>query len=255
MAILRAAADREDATEKHVVTPGPIVPAREVLAVVLLKEAKAADALRGFETVLTKEPNRYRAFAGAMQAAERAGDAKKAAFFAERVVEQTSAADSPRPGDRAGPQGARPVDRRSAVERWAGPGSSRGAAGDRARLPPPAAGAVESDPLPVPKGGPRERAVTAYNAGVKLLLDKKYGDAQKKFEEALAADEQLAEAHNNLAFSLRMQSAANRDRALKHYDRALAAQAEAGPGLHVPRASSSPRWAISPAPAPTTRRC
>ncbi len=83
------------------------------------------------------------------------------------------------------------------------------------------AGAVESDPLPVPKGGPRERAVTAYNAGVKLLLDKKYGDAQRKFEEALAADEQLAEAHNNLAFSLRMQSAAHRDRALKHYDRAL----------------------------------
>ena len=88
-------------------------------------------------------------------------------------------------------------------------------------LSAPSAGAVESDPLPVPKGGPRERAVTAYNAGVKLLLDKKYGDAQKLFEEALAADEQLAEAHNNLAFSLRMQSAANRDRALKHYDRAL----------------------------------
>lgn len=86
----------------------------------------------------------------------------------------------------------------------------------------PPARAVESDPLPVPKGGSREQAVTAYNAGVKLLLDKRYGDAQRKFEEALAADEQLAEAHNNLAFSLRMQSAANRDRALKHYDRALA---------------------------------
>ena len=66
------------------------------------------------------------------------------------------------------------------------------------------AGAVENDPLPVPKGGPRESAVLAYNAGVKLLLDKKYGEARKKFEEALAADEQLAEAHNNLAFSLRM---------------------------------------------------
>jgi tetratricopeptide (TPR) repeat protein len=82
-------------------------------------------------------------------------------------------------------------------------------------------GANESDPLPVPKGGARERAVTAYNAGVKLLLDKRYADAQRKFEEALAADEKLAEAHNNLAFSLRMQSPANRERALKHYDRAL----------------------------------
>lgn len=97
VAILRAAADREDATEKHAVTPGPILPAREVLAMVLLKEAKPTDALRGFEAVLTKEPNRYRAFAGAMQAAERAGDAKKAAVFAERVLEQTSAADSPQP--------------------------------------------------------------------------------------------------------------------------------------------------------------
>jgi hypothetical protein len=97
LAILRTAADREDATEKHAVTPGPIVPAREVLAMVLLKEAKPADALRGFEMVLAKEPNRYRTFAGAMQAAERAGDAKKAAAFAQRVIEQTSAADSPRP--------------------------------------------------------------------------------------------------------------------------------------------------------------
>jgi hypothetical protein len=97
VAALRAAADREDATEKHAVTPGPILPAREVLATVLLKEGKAADALRGFEAVLTKEPNRYRALTGAMQAAERAGDSKKAASLAERVIEQTAAADSPRP--------------------------------------------------------------------------------------------------------------------------------------------------------------
>ena len=97
LAVLRAAADREDATEKHVVTPGLLVPAREVLALVLLNDAKAAEALRNYEMVLVKEPNRYRAFAGAMQAAERAGDAKKAALFAERLLEQTAAADSARP--------------------------------------------------------------------------------------------------------------------------------------------------------------
>jgi hypothetical protein len=97
LAILRATADREDATEKHVVTPGPIVPAREVLATILLKEGKPAEALRGFEAVLAKEPNRYRAFAGAMQAAERTGDAKKAASYAERLLEQTGAADSALP--------------------------------------------------------------------------------------------------------------------------------------------------------------
>jgi tetratricopeptide (TPR) repeat protein len=81
--------------------------------------------------------------------------------------------------------------------------------------------AVESDPLPTPQGGARERAVLAYNAGVKQMLEKRYPAAQQKFEEALAADEQLAEAHNNLAFSLRMQGAANFARALKHYNRAL----------------------------------
>jgi hypothetical protein len=47
--------------------------------------------------VLTKEPNRYRAFVGAMQAAEKAGDAKKTTFFAERLLKQTAAADTQRP--------------------------------------------------------------------------------------------------------------------------------------------------------------
>ncbi len=97
LAILRAAADREDATEKHVVTPGPILPAREVLAGVLLKAGKSGDALREFEVVLVKEPNRYRAVAGALQAAAMAGDKKKIAVFATRVIEQTAAAESARP--------------------------------------------------------------------------------------------------------------------------------------------------------------
>jgi Flp pilus assembly protein TadD len=56
---------------------------------------------------------------------------------------------------------------------------------------------------------------------VKLLVDKHYAAAQLKFEEALAADERLAEAHNNLAFSLRLQGARHFERALRHYDRAL----------------------------------
>jgi tetratricopeptide (TPR) repeat protein len=82
-------------------------------------------------------------------------------------------------------------------------------------------GADESDPLPVPKGTPRERAVSAYNEGVKLMLDKHYTAAQEQFEQALALDEALAEAHNNLAFSLRMQGRHNFERSLIHYNRAL----------------------------------
>jgi tetratricopeptide (TPR) repeat protein len=85
----------------------------------------------------------------------------------------------------------------------------------------PVVGAVESDPLPVPKGTPRERAVSTYNEGVTLMRDKHYATAQEQFEQALALDEALAEAHNNLAFSLRMQGTHNFERALHHYQRAL----------------------------------
>lgn len=87
-----------------------------------------------------------------------------------------------------------------------------------------AAQGVESDPIAVPKGGSRERAVTLYNLGVKLMVERRFAQAQEQFEAALAADERLAEAHNNLAFSLRVQGAQNFERALGHYNRALELQ-------------------------------
>jgi tetratricopeptide (TPR) repeat protein len=96
IAMLRKAAEREEATEKHVVTPGLIAPAREVLGRVMLEVGKPADALREFEAVIEREPNRYRAFAGAVDAAERAGDAKKTAHHSARLIELTANADTPR---------------------------------------------------------------------------------------------------------------------------------------------------------------
>ena len=83
------------------------------------------------------------------------------------------------------------------------------------------AAADEAPPLAVPKGTPRERAVVAYNDGVKLMLDKRYAEAQRRFEEAIGMDDKFAEAHNNLAFSLRMQGRHNFDRAQAEYRRAL----------------------------------
>ena len=82
--------------------------------------------------------------------------------------------------------------------------------------------AVESDPLPVPAGGAQSTAIGLYNEGVALLVARRFAQAQARFEAALALDEQLAEAHNNLAFALRMQGRHNFDRALLHYDRAIA---------------------------------
>lgn len=96
IAILRKAADREDATEKHVVTPGPIVPAREVLAQTLLATGKPGDALREFEVVMKCEPNRYRTFAGAARAAESAGDVTKTREYHARLLALTAQADTAR---------------------------------------------------------------------------------------------------------------------------------------------------------------
>jgi hypothetical protein len=91
---LRSAADREDRLEKHVVTPGRLVPAREMLAAMTLESGDAAAALREFEAVLEREPNRLRTFAGAARAAERAGDKAKAAHYAARLVQLTETADT-----------------------------------------------------------------------------------------------------------------------------------------------------------------
>lgn len=81
--------------------------------------------------------------------------------------------------------------------------------------------AVESDPLPVPETGSRAVAVRLYNDGVALLLARNFAAAQQKFEAALTQDERLAEAHNNLAFALRMQGRQNFESSLEHYNRAI----------------------------------
>ena len=93
---LRAASLREDATEKHVVVPGPLVPARELLADMLVAQKRFADALREYEAVMTKEPNRYRTLAGAMAAAQGAGEQSKALSLANALLKLGSEADSQR---------------------------------------------------------------------------------------------------------------------------------------------------------------
>jgi Tetratricopeptide repeat len=95
---MRKAAAREDATEKHVVTPGPIIPARELLADLLLASGKAADALKEYENVLNKEPNRYRAVLGAARAATRVGNESRARELFKQLAELGKDADSARDG-------------------------------------------------------------------------------------------------------------------------------------------------------------
>ncbi len=84
--LLRAAADREDSTEKHAVTPGAIVPAREQLADLLRECRRPAEALREYEASLRISPNRFNALYGAARSAQVAGEAAKAKAFYEKLI-------------------------------------------------------------------------------------------------------------------------------------------------------------------------
>ncbi len=78
LALLRSAADLDDATEKHPVTPGAILPAREQLGELLLELGRPAEARREFEATLKRAPGRRAALLGAAKAARSSGGAAAA---------------------------------------------------------------------------------------------------------------------------------------------------------------------------------
>ena len=73
--LAREGAELEETVEKHPVTPGPLLPARELEGDLLLELGRPADALRSYELTLGREPRRARALFGAARAAEKAGNA------------------------------------------------------------------------------------------------------------------------------------------------------------------------------------
>jgi tetratricopeptide (TPR) repeat protein len=85
--LMRSAADIEDKNEKHIVTPGRLLPARELLGEMLLELKRPDDALQEFETSQTREPERFRGLYGAAQAAAQSGDKAKAKQYFARLVE------------------------------------------------------------------------------------------------------------------------------------------------------------------------
>ena len=93
---MSAAADAEDKTEKHPVTPGVPKPARELYGVMLLERGMAKEALAAFEATLKKEPNRLAAYVGAAKAAEKSGDKVKAREYSEKIVTIADGADQTR---------------------------------------------------------------------------------------------------------------------------------------------------------------
>jgi tetratricopeptide (TPR) repeat protein len=94
---MRSAADLEDSTEKHPVTPGSLVPARELLGEMLLELKDTAGALREFEASMKREPNRFNGTYGAARAAELAGDRDKARAYYTKLTTIAERADTERP--------------------------------------------------------------------------------------------------------------------------------------------------------------
>jgi tetratricopeptide (TPR) repeat protein len=95
--LMRAAADGEDGSVKHVAMENRLYPMRELLGELLLQMQQAGPALREFEASLQETPNRYRGMYGAARAAEAAGDRQKAHGYFEQLVTLAQHADPSRP--------------------------------------------------------------------------------------------------------------------------------------------------------------
>ena len=94
--IMRAGADLDDATEKHPVTPGSILPAREQLGELLVELGRPAEGLREYEASLQRAPRRLAGVYGAARAARLAGDSTKARRYFAELAEITKGGDSGR---------------------------------------------------------------------------------------------------------------------------------------------------------------
>ncbi|MDX5417697.1 MAG: hypothetical protein LPK09_00670 [Hymenobacteraceae bacterium] len=96
LALMREAADKEDALDKHPVTPGAILPARELLGDMLMLTNKPSEAVQAYEASLKVSPNRYNSLYGAARSAEMAKDKQKALEYYNSLLNTASEADSER---------------------------------------------------------------------------------------------------------------------------------------------------------------
>jgi tetratricopeptide (TPR) repeat protein len=93
-----AAADREDAVDKHPVTPGEVLPARELSADMLLETGRYDDALEQYRSVLRDSPNRLNSLLGAADAAAAMNEAEMEARYRDAAREQTRFGNQERKG-------------------------------------------------------------------------------------------------------------------------------------------------------------
>jgi len=94
---MRSAANHEDKTDKDNVTPGVILPARELLGEMLLELNQPVAAMVEFEATLHTAPNRFNAVAGAARAAKLSGNSEKARDYYGKLLSMCAHADGDRP--------------------------------------------------------------------------------------------------------------------------------------------------------------
>ena len=86
VAAVQSAAELEESMDKHAVTPGPVTPAREMLAEMLALQSRPKEALSEYQAVLKMAPNRFNALYGAGSAAEAAGNTRAASEYFEKLT-------------------------------------------------------------------------------------------------------------------------------------------------------------------------
>ena len=95
LTLLRSAANREETTEKSAITPGPLMPARELLGEMLIELNQPQQALNEYEATLEREPRRFWSVYGSAKTAELLGDLEKATQYYEQLLEICKKADHP----------------------------------------------------------------------------------------------------------------------------------------------------------------
>ena len=92
--LMLAAADKEDTSEKSAVSPGRLIPARELLGDMLLREGRPKEALAAYEGSMSHDPRRFRSLAGAAAAAAQAGDTEKGRLYSTQLVSMAGNGDA-----------------------------------------------------------------------------------------------------------------------------------------------------------------
>jgi hypothetical protein len=94
--LMTEAATMEDATEKHPVTPGEVIPARELLGDMLMEMNEYSKALEAYESDLEQHPGRFNGLSGAGYAASKMGDTEKATNYFRQLIASTQLSDKKR---------------------------------------------------------------------------------------------------------------------------------------------------------------